>query len=235
MNLRHFISIALYPNGKVHFLTRLRKDSVILDVGCGNNSPNLVKSILPHSIYTGIDIGDYNQTMPNKADHYILTTPEKFASQIETFNEHFDAVLSSHNLEHCNDRYATFKAMLRATRVGGKVYVSFPSAPSIYFPRRQGTLNYFDDPTHKDVPPDFDRLLSISMEYGFETIFATRSNRPFLSSLLGLIVEPISRVRRQVLRGTWQYYGFEAVMILERVRSQIPNRPTALAILKSAE
>jgi len=221
MQLRRFMSIALHPNGKVHFLSRLSRDSSVLDVGCGNNSPYQVKALLPNSVYTGIDIADYNHTKPNKADHYILTSPEKFASEIGNFNESFDAVISSHNIEHCNDRYATFAAMLRATRVGGKMYVSFPSARSVSFPRRAGTLNYFDDSTHKGDPPDFDRLLAMAREHGFEAIFTSRSNRPILARLIGLMVEPISRLRKKVLRGTWEYYGFESVMILERVRRQV--------------
>ena len=218
MRLRQLISTTLYPNGKVHFLSRLAKDSSVLDVGCGNNSPYQIKRILPDSVYTGIDIGDYNQTKPNKADHYILTSPEKFASEIGKFNECFDAVISAHNLEHCNDRYATFEAMLRATRVGGQMYISFPSQRSAAFPHRAGTLNYFDDPTHRDEPPDLDHLLAMSAENGFEVVFASRSYRPILARLLGLVSEPISRFRKKVLRGTWAYYGFESVAILKRER-----------------
>jgi len=192
----------------------------VLDVGCGNNSPYQVKSILPRSTYTGVDVGDYNQTKPNKADHYILTTPEAFASRIAEFEECFDAVISSHNLEHCNDRHATFRAMLRATRVGGCMYVSFPSTDSVSFPSRAGTLNYFDDPTHRDVPPDVDKLLTMARDYGFETAFLTRGNRPWLARLLGLLLEPVSKARRKVMRGTWELYGFEAIMVLQRVRRQ---------------
>jgi len=218
MHLRRLISIALYPNGKVHFLTRLREDPSVLDVGCGNNSPFLVKSILPRSAYTGIDIGDYNQTKPNNADRYVLTTPEAFASRIADFGECFDAVISSHNLEHCNDREATFRAMLQVTRMGGLMYLSFPSKDSVSFPSRAGTLNYFDDPTHRDAPPDIDLLLTIARNQGFEIVFLTRGNRPLLACMLGLFLEPVSRFRRKVMRGTWELYGFEVIMILQRVR-----------------
>ncbi len=190
----------------------------MLDVGCGNNSPFLVKSILPRSTYTGIDIGDYNQTKPNKADRYILTTPEAFASRIDDFDECFDAVISSHNLEHCNDREATFRAMLHATRLGGLMYLSFPSQESVSFPSRTGTLNYFDDPTHRDAPPDIDLLLTMARSQGFETVFFTRGNRPWLARIIGFLVEPISKARRKVMRGTWELYGFEAIIILRRVR-----------------
>jgi SAM-dependent methyltransferase len=220
MRLRRLLSIAMYPNGKVHFLLRQRDDAAVLDVGCGNNSPYVVKSLLPRSTYTGVDIGDYNQTKPNRADHYVLTTPEAFASRIADFDECFDAVLSSHNLEHCNDRLATFRAMLKATRVGGSMYVSFPSQLSVSFPSRAGTLNYFDDPTHRDAPPDVDALLAMARDYGFEPEFVTRGNRPLLARLVGTLLEPVSRFRRKVMRGTWELYGFEVIMILQRVRSR---------------
>lgn len=218
MRLRRFFSIAMYPNGKVHFLMRQREDAAVLDVGCGNNSPYVVKSVLPRSVYTGVDIGDYNQTKPNKADHYILTTPEAFASRIAEFDECFDAVVSSHNLEHCNDRQATFRAMLKATRVGGHMYVSFPSQRSVSFPSRDGTLNYFDDPTHRDAPPDVESLLVIARDHGFEPVFVTSGNRPWLARLVGTLLEPVSKLRRKVMRGTWELYGFEVIMILRRAR-----------------
>ena len=60
MRLRRLLSIAMYPNGKVHFLMRLREDPAVLDVGCGNNSPYQVKSILPRSTYTGVDVVGVN-------------------------------------------------------------------------------------------------------------------------------------------------------------------------------
>lgn len=216
---RQLTTAVLRPNGRVHFLSQLSKESRILDVGCGNNSPFQVKSVLPNSNYTGIDIGDYNQTKPNRADNYILTSPEMFADTVAKFDEVFDAVISSHNLEHCNDRYATFEAMLGATCVGGRIYLSFPSERSVDFPPRAGTLNYFDDPTHKGQPPEFDRLLALAKQRGFETLFATPGNQSAAMRLLGWVSEPISRLRKRVLRGTWEYYGFEAIIVLERVRS----------------
>jgi SAM-dependent methyltransferase len=219
MYIRRFISIIMHPNGKIHFLSKLSDNASILDVGCGNNSPYMVKSILPSSIYTGIDIGDYNQTKPNRADHYIVSSPESFADRIAEFDACFDAVVSSHNLEHCNDRLATFTSMMRATRPDGLMYVSFPSAGSVRFPRRIGTLNYFDDPTHKDLPPDVDQLLEMARAYGFEAVFVTRRNRPLLSWFVGLILEPISMLMNRVVRGTWELYGFEAIMILKRLRT----------------
>jgi len=104
---------------KSAFLHQLKPDARILDVGCGNNSPFYTKNILPECVYTGLDIGDYNQSQPNLADQYVVTTPAKFAEAIYAFNEAFDAVISTHNLEHCDDRDMTVDAMLGAVSPGG--------------------------------------------------------------------------------------------------------------------
>ena len=217
MQLIRYLKGMLRPNGKTHFMLSLDSHASILDVGCGNNSPFQVKSILPGSTYTGVDVGDYNQTKPNKADRYIVTTPAGFTEALRAFDEEFDAVMSSHNIEHCDDREGTFSAMLRATKLGGKVYVSFPCAESVRFPSRAGTLNYYDDATHKDLPPDFDWLVQVLGECGFQIEHAARHNRPPFFRLLGLLVEPVSRWRKRVMRGTWEFYGFESIIIARKI------------------
>ena len=68
MNRTLLVKKILRPNGKDAFLMSLPRAAEILDVGCGNNSPFRTKKILPKCIYTGIDIGDYNQSKPNLAD-----------------------------------------------------------------------------------------------------------------------------------------------------------------------
>ena len=93
------IRCLLRPRGKHAFLRQLPAHARILDVGCGNNSPFVVKTILPLCHYTGVDIGDHNQTKPNVADEYLLTSPEDFARRISLFVACFDAVISAHNLE----------------------------------------------------------------------------------------------------------------------------------------
>ena len=46
----------------------------MLDVGCGNNSPRIAKSIRPDIYYVGVDVGDYNQENGSIecADEYIV-------------------------------------------------------------------------------------------------------------------------------------------------------------------
>jgi SAM-dependent methyltransferase len=218
MNPKELIKRILRRNGKSDFLSKLSSNSSILDVGCGNNSPFRTKDILPNCDYVGLDIGDYNQTKPIIADRYVLTTPQDFANEIGKFREIFDAVISSHNLEHCNDRDKTLQAMLGALKINGKLFLSFPCEESVGFPSRVGTLNYYDDSTHKLSPPNFDKTLSIIEVSGFEVEYAQKNYSPKILSFLGLICEPLSKMRNRVMIGTWEYYGFESIIIAKKVK-----------------
>jgi len=212
MRLRTRIGILVRPRGKSAFLSRLPETAAILDVGCGNNSPFGVKSILPRAQYTGIDVGDYNQTRPNLADEYILTTPQDFVARIRGCRDAFDAVISSHNLEHCDDRSGTVDAMLAALRPGGSIYLAFPCRRSVGFPRRAGTLNYFDDATHRDEPPDFQEIVARLERENFRIDFSAGEYRPAAFWLVGLLIEPYSAWRKKAYPATWAYYGFESII-----------------------
>jgi SAM-dependent methyltransferase len=216
IKIQFLIAAFLRTKGKHAFILSIPNNSAILDVGCGNNSPYKVKTVLPFSNYTGVDIGDHNQSKINLADAYILTEPENFAKTICDFGQKFDAVICSHNLEHCNDRDATLVAMLNSIRKGGRLYLSFPCESSIKYPKRSGTLNYFDDKTHVDHPPDFDKIKDTLNAYGYKLVVEVQNYRPILLRTLGWMSEPFSMVRKKVLRGTWEFYGFESIIWAEK-------------------
>jgi SAM-dependent methyltransferase len=218
MNIKDLIIKKIRPNGKIDFLSSLSNDASILDVGCGNNSPYRVKKVVPDCTYTGIDVADYNQTAPHNADRYIITSPEKFSLEIAKFSKEFDALISSHNIEHCDNRDETLAAMLKALKVGGKIFLSFPCEQSVRFPKRGGTLNYYDDKTHKLSPPDFDALLLTLKDFDFEVIYANTRYKPKLLWLIGCILEPLSKFKNKNLLGTWEYYGFESIIIAKKIQ-----------------
>jgi SAM-dependent methyltransferase len=219
MNIKDLIIKKIRPNGKIDFVSSLSSEALILDVGCGNNSPYRVKKILPQSVYTGIDVGDYNQTKHNNADRYIIASPESFSFEISKFSNEFDAVISSHNLEHCDHRDETLEAMLGALKVGGKLFLSFPCEQSVLFPKRGGTLNYFDDSTHKLTPPEFDSILLTLKKFEFDVVYSNKNYKPTLLWLIGLILEPVSRIKNRNLLGTWEYYGFESIIIAKKTQT----------------
>ena len=196
-----------------NFLNLIKQGGSLLDVGCGNNSPYKIKSRHPDIIYTGIDVGDYNQIKPNLADNYIVVEPDRFAQAISEMPERFDALISSHNLEHCNDRQNTLDSMIKALKPNGYMYLSFPTEESINFPGpRKGTLNYYDDPTHKDIPPGFNETLDTLKKNNMEILFASKSYKPLLLRLLGFMLEWKSKKDKEVKYSTWAYWGFEAII-----------------------
>ena len=203
---------------KEAFLQTLSPRPKILDVGCGNNSPQLTKTWRPDCCYVGLDVGDYNQdASPDRiADKYILSSSENFASTIESLQGNFDGVISAHNIEHCDDPNGTLKAMLNALRIGGRIYLAFPSEASVRFPSRIGTLNFYDDPTHKHVL-NFEHTCRTIEISGFRIDVAVKRNRPLCLAIPGLLKEPFYALQKRVSYQTWALYGFESIIWATRV------------------
>tara|TARA_A100001035_G_scaffold12535_1_gene8735 strand:+ start:67 stop:753 length:687 start_codon:yes stop_codon:yes gene_type:complete len=217
LKIKTKLKLFLRPNGKVDFLNSIPKNSYILDVGCGNNSPLVVKSFLPNSYYVGIDVDNYNNDydVEKVADEYILSDPNDFVKSLKSINSNFDAIISSHNLEHCNDRMGVLDAMIDKLNYKGKIYLSFPSKKSVYFPQKIGCLNYYDDPTHKDLPPDFDLILEILKEKKLKVIFSKANYKPLLLSYIGIFSNLISFFTQKVHIGMYEIWGFESIIIAE--------------------
>lgn len=209
--VRTFVQ-ALRRKSKVNFILSLRNGSKLLDVGCGNNSPSICKALRPDIYYVGLDIGDYNQVRcpSGVADEYIIAAPETFIQTIATFEHRFDALISSHNLEHCAMPYSVLIAMLKTLKPGGRIYLAFPCSASISFPSRRG-LNFYDDNTHKELLEMILVEETIKTE-GFTIDFVTERHRPLLLKLIGLVLEPLSFLSRRVMVGTWELYGFESII-----------------------
>ena len=217
--LKIFILCILKPNGKISFLRKINSNAKILDVGCGNNSPIITKGVVPNCFYVGIDVENHNQEINPKqlADLYIVSTPFDFAKEIEKINYSFEVIISTHNLEHCNDREATLKAILNKLKKGGLLYLTFPCEESVNFPSRYGTLNYFDDPTHKNKPPEFKKILSFLKSKDMNIVFTRKNNQPPLMRLIGEVTEPFSKKWKKVLSGTWEKWGFETLIIAQKI------------------
>jgi SAM-dependent methyltransferase len=217
--LRRKIGPAIRPNGKEAFLKALPDGARVLDVGCGNNSPLHCKQCAPTIHYTGLDIGDYNQETDSisVADKYVITTSAEFASTIEAMQGSFDAVISAHNLEHCEDQDRTLRAMCAALRDGGTIFLAFPCEASVEFPRRKRTLNFFDDPTHSK-PVVLSRTMAILTSAGMTVSVLKPRHRPPLLFAAGLLLEPISAITRTAMpfTSTWALWGFETVIWAKR-------------------
>lgn len=213
----HDLQVALRPRGLRSFLSRSKNNPKILDVGCGNRSSIFIKSIIPSSEVFGIDIGDYNQSAESKKlfNHYITTPPEDFHSAINNFKENFDLVISNHNIEHCNNPRGTFSAMIDRLVTGGNLFIATPSTRSVNFPSREGTLNFYDDTTHKSPINLMDLFQSES--HRIECIYYSDSYRPAFWALIGWFNEYFSKKRNKNMLGTWDYFGFEQIIWIKKI------------------
>ena len=210
---RRSLHAVMRLHNRTHFLSELAEGADVFDVGCGNDSPYLFKAVRSDIRYVGLDVGDYNQAhAPDEfADEYLVVPAENFLAAIQQRQNQFDAVVSSHNLEHCADPDGVVTAMARSLRPSGRIFLAFPAAATVNLPSRQGTLNFFDDTTHVR-PPDFQRVLDLLKTEGVVIDFAAERSRAPVMMLFGLINEPLSRFRKRVMRGTWALYGFETVI-----------------------
>ena len=107
--------------------------------------------------------------------------------------------------------------MINKLNVNGKLYLSFPSKETINFPKRKGCLNYYDDPTHKNLPPDFDLILEILKEKDLKILFSTRKFKPIILNLIGHFTELISKYTKKIYPGVWEKWGFESIIISEYI------------------
>lgn len=197
------------PRGKEAFVFRMRKGITLLDVGCGPYFPDQVAKLRPDIRYIGLDISAY----PGLAKPDIIVASEDFAAEIEKMAGLLDAVVSSHNIEHCNEPARVMRAMARSLRPGGRLFLVFPSAQSVNFPSRYGCLNYYDDCTHRNVPP-LDDFLAILRQEGLRFEFMARNYHPAFLYIIGLLLEPVSALLKRVipLGATWAFYGFESMV-----------------------
>ena len=206
------------PHSKQAFVLKLPPNARLLDVGCGNGSPMGTKRWRDDIYYCGIDVGDYNQTNETLkwADEYIISTPEDFAKNIMELKGTFDGIISNHNIEHCNKPKETIEVICSKLKPGGRLHLAFPSEESVNFPSREGTLNFYDDPTHIWLP-NYKKMIQLLKKNGMKIIFARKQYKPLYIWLWGGITERKSRKLGKVLRGTWAWWGFETVIWAEKL------------------
>lgn len=208
----------LDPLSKARFIIGLAAGARVLDVGCGNGSPSFFKRLNPSIRYTGLDIAEYGLGAADHAaaDELIFVPSERFAEGIAGLGARFDAVVSAHNIEHVEQPEAVLSGMCSVLCPAGLLYLSFPSPASVDFPSRGGALNFHDDPTHRWLP-DLAMVHGVIERRGCRVVVSCRQNQPAIGRMLGAIEEPMSRRRGRVMSFTWHYWGFESVVIAERV------------------
>jgi len=205
-------------NSKYRFIKQLPIGTELLDVGCGNHSPSKANYLNKSIFIDGIDIVEYNMNSLDKSilRNYFIVSKSNFNLFIKNIKTNYQAIVCSHVLEHVDEHTELLEILLDKLAPNGQLYISFPNYNSIKFPSRKGTLNFFDDETHFKSPPDINIIEKIILQKGCKIINKSVPNKPFLGYILGLLIEPFSRLQRKVLPFTWYYWGFENVYIIKK-------------------
>lgn len=213
-----FIKSKIDKYSKYYFVKKLNSGNRVLDVGCGNHSATKINFLNNNLLIDGIDIVEYNTNEQDKKimNNYFIVEPTKFNSFIEQLNCKYDAIVCSHVIEHVEDLEELLIVLMKKLERNGLLYLSFPNESSIHFPRRIGTLNFFDDNTHANQPPNLQFVENIIRNNNCIIIKKATPNKILIGYLLGLLLEPISAITKKVLPFTWYYWGFENVLIIQK-------------------
>lgn len=217
----NFKQTILYKNfithKRIQFILNIPKNAALLDIGCGNHSPSFYHSLNPNIQYSGVDIQEYNLDERDYqfAKKIYFFEEGKFATEISAIQHSFDYVVSAHNIEHTSKPLDVVDAMMSRLKKGGRLYLAFPTAKSVKFPNRKGTLNFYDDETHQYLP-NAEMLIERIKNNNGSIVYFRKQYRSFYGFVKGLLQEPFSILLNKKLSHTWHVWGFETIIIAEK-------------------
>lgn len=164
------LRVALTP--KFMWLHKQFKDNefCLLDVGCGNHSPQKTKYWFAKCKYYGLDWERYNldeNDMEAMEKYYEIDLARNSLDILP--DEFFDAVVMNHIIEHIPNGLQVIEALLPKLKLGGVIYIEFPSVHSLSLPSMKGCLNFCDDPSHIRIY-DLKEIGNILLKHKFKIL-----------------------------------------------------------------
>ena len=161
MRIEEVIEFMHLTHPRTIFVKSLRQRAVLLDMGAGNGSLQVFRTWL-RPTRTDIRIYAYAMERGQAFDAYDRYELGEWPDRKPDFDgEQFDAILTSHFIEHTPDAREVVKWAAGRLKQEGRLYVEWPSPnskglPSLSEVRGWGIpiliSNYHDDATHRDLP-----------------------------------------------------------------------------------
>jgi SAM-dependent methyltransferase len=208
----------LDKNSKFDWIESVPSNASILDIGCGNDSGLKIKSVRSDIIYHGVDIADYNLSHSGKEamDKYFVFREDTFLVELEDLSDEYDGVILSHVLEHVENPYELLTVITKKLKTGGMCFVSFPAIESVNFPKRNWTLNFYDDPTHFNVIDSDSLVAKLSVNYKIER-YIKRNYGRWSTRILAIMLDLLSGLFKKNNFLSWYRWGFEVIIRLKKI------------------
>lgn len=218
--LNIFIEYLRRPVRFDYLLKILKYDHLrILDIGCGNHSPSLTKKYLGECQYHGLDISkeyNYHDSDFGYIDNFFqIDLNNSKLDEIPDF--YYDCIIFSQVIEHLPYGLDTLNRLISKLKMGGIIYIETPSPKSLKLPKMKGTLNFWDDQTHKRIYPMSD--LIITLKNNNCEIMLAKTRRSFKRILFLPIYIIYDIWKYGFISGTafWDLLGFANVVFAKRV------------------
>jgi hypothetical protein len=191
----------------------------VFEAGVGNDSPEMFFRYIKGYIYDGLDKTENCNLSPrsisliNKFYHIDLEKDDLNSIK----NRYYDYLVLSHVIEHLDNGEIVIERLAAKLKTGGVFYIEYPSEKSARFPSMKGTLNFYDDPTHKRFYK-IDVLKEILMKAGFEILKSGIKRDIFrIVGIPYMVVKSI--FVHGYIRGSafWDLLGFAEYIVARRV------------------
>lgn len=193
------------------------KNFSLLDVGCGNHSASLIKALFKHCKYYGVDRESYNNSIDDfnlMEKFYEIDLEQGLLDPIP--DNSFDVIMLAHVIEHLSNGVEIIDKLLPKLKLGGVIYIEYPSVRSLNFPSMRGTLHFCDDPTHIRLY-DVKEICNLLLARGFKI-----NKAGILRDPLKIILLPIL-ILYHIIRGSvgaglfWYVFGFADFVYAKKI------------------
>jgi SAM-dependent methyltransferase len=197
---------------KFKFLYKAFSDKYfkLLDIGAGNNSAKKTKKSFANCEYYGVDISkDYNNEEENFSlmkDFYEIDLTKLEFGIIPDNN--FDYIQLAHIIEHLHNGDKVIENLISKLKSGGYIYLEYPGIKSTKLPSMNGTLNFYDDPTHVRIyaVKEIETILKL---HGFDILQSgTRRNLIYIITMPFRIILSLITTRKLQGNHFWDLLGF---------------------------